>query len=144
MKSEAQPLRITTDTEPAKPWFVGRNSRLSSQTVHVGNRFLDVLNAEEHEKTKVRIASMHTHFKGGTLKPSPSAWAKWMELPAEHLLSGQLGPPLPPGAGAPPPPETSGPTFRQALREQLGLKLVQSMAPVRTIVIDHFERPSEN
>lgn len=58
--------------------------------------------------------------------------------------AGQFGPPPPLGADAPPPPETSGPTFRQALREQLGLKLVKSRAPIRTIVIDHVERPSEN
>lgn len=58
--------------------------------------------------------------------------------------SGQFGPLQPAGPDAPPPPEPSGPTFRQALREQLGLRLVQSRAPIRTIVIDHVERPSEN
>jgi bla regulator protein blaR1 len=56
--------------------------------------------------------------------------------------SGRLPGPLPPaGVDAPPSPET---TFLQSLRQQLGLKLVPSRAPVRTIVIDHVERPSEN
>jgi bla regulator protein BlaR1 len=59
--------------------------------------------------------------------------------------SGQLPGPLPPaGAVAPPPPDTLGKTFLQAVREQLGLKLTPSRATIRTIVIDHVERPSEN
>jgi bla regulator protein blaR1 len=40
--------------------------------------------------------------------------------------------------------ESQGTSFLTALREQLGLKLVSSKAPVRTIVIDHIEKPSEN
>ena len=47
----------------------------------------------------------------------------------------------PPGDNASPPPET---TFVQAVRQQLGLKLVPSRAPIRTIIIDHVERPTEN
>jgi bla regulator protein BlaR1 len=43
-----------------------------------------------------------------------------------------------------PPPDPQGSSFLSALREQLGLKLVPSKAPVRMLVIDHFERPSEN
>ena len=48
--------------------------------------------------------------------------------------------------GAPntnPPPE-SEPTFLQALREQLGLKLEAAKARLRVLSIDHVERPSEN
>lgn len=48
------------------------------------------------------------------------------------------------GAEVPRPPDTLETTFVQALKEQLGLKLVPSRAPVRTIVIDHVERPTEN
>ena len=51
------------------------------------------------------------------------------------------GPLQPPSGNAPPQTET---TFVQAVRQQLGLKLVPSRAPVRTIVIDHVERPTEN
>jgi uncharacterized protein (TIGR03435 family) len=40
-----------------------------------------------------------------------------------------------------PPPE---PIFLKALREQLGLKVVPSRGQVRTLIIDHLERPSEN
>jgi uncharacterized protein (TIGR03435 family) len=47
----------------------------------------------------------------------------------------------PPGDDTSPPPET---TFLQAVRQQLGLKLVPSRAPIRTIVIDHVERPTGN
>jgi bla regulator protein blaR1 len=35
-------------------------------------------------------------------------------------------------------------TFLDAVREQLGLKLESTKAPVQTLVIDHIERPSEN
>jgi uncharacterized protein (TIGR03435 family) len=43
-----------------------------------------------------------------------------------------------------PPPDPSGVPFQNALRDQLGLKLKSSRAPIRAIVIDHVERPSEN
>jgi uncharacterized protein (TIGR03435 family) len=46
----------------------------------------------------------------------------------------------PPTANAPDP----GPTFLEALREQLGLKLEPAKLPLRVLVIDHIERPSEN
>jgi uncharacterized protein (TIGR03435 family) len=49
---------------------------------------------------------------------------------------------------APPPdanPATDpGPTFLEALREQLGLRLEPTRAPLRVLVIDRIERPSEN
>jgi bla regulator protein blaR1 len=37
-----------------------------------------------------------------------------------------------------------GPSFFTAIREQLGLLLVRSKAPVEVIVIDHIEQPSSN
>jgi uncharacterized protein (TIGR03435 family) len=41
-------------------------------------------------------------------------------------------------------PNVSGPTFRQALQSQLGLKLESQKGPIDLIVIDHLEQPSEN
>jgi uncharacterized protein (TIGR03435 family) len=38
----------------------------------------------------------------------------------------------------------SGPTFLEALRDQLGLKLDSQTGPVDVVVIDHIEEPSEN
>jgi uncharacterized protein (TIGR03435 family) len=35
-------------------------------------------------------------------------------------------------------------SFLNAVREQLGLRLVPSKGAVRTLVVDHVERPSEN
>ena len=48
--------------------------------------------------------------------------------------------------GAPPnfQPDPSGPTFLEALQEQLGLKLVQQTGPVDVLIIDHVEEPSPN
>ena len=54
----------------------------------------------------------------------------------------QLNGPLPPGINFQ--PDESGPTFLQALKEQLGLKLETQTGPVDVVVIDHIEQPSEN
>ena len=48
-----------------------------------------------------------------------------------------------PGAASPP-DAPSGPTFQQALREQLGLKLESEKGPLEIIVVDHVEHPAEN
>jgi len=50
--------------------------------------------------------------------------------------------PVPPDAEFQPHPD--GPTFMEALKEQLGLKLESQKGPVDVIVIDHVERPSDN
>jgi bla regulator protein blaR1 len=41
-------------------------------------------------------------------------------------------------------PDPNPVTFMDAVREQLGLKLQPTRAPLRILVIDHIERPSEN
>ena len=41
-------------------------------------------------------------------------------------------------------PEPLGPSFEDAVHDQLGLKLVLAKGPVTTYVIDHIEPPSEN
>jgi len=60
-------------------------------------------------------------------------------------MSIEWAPTLPPGA-APPgfTPDETGPTFTEALQDQLGLKLVPQTGPVDVLVIDHVEEPSEN
>jgi len=40
--------------------------------------------------------------------------------------------------------EIAGPAFLDALREQLGLRLQSTKAPVEVLVVDHVERPTEN
>jgi uncharacterized protein (TIGR03435 family) len=41
-------------------------------------------------------------------------------------------------------PDPTGPTFLEALKDQLGLKLESQTGPVDVLVIDHLEQPSEN
>jgi bla regulator protein blaR1 len=60
-----------------------------------------------------------------------------LELPPGIL---SLGPPKPPGPDDPP----KVTLLPEALRTQLGLKLVSSKGAVRRLVIDHVEKPSEN
>jgi uncharacterized protein (TIGR03435 family) len=40
--------------------------------------------------------------------------------------------------------DAQGPTFFEALKDQLGLKLKPTRTPIRTLVIDHVEQPSPN
>jgi uncharacterized protein (TIGR03435 family) len=40
--------------------------------------------------------------------------------------------------------EAEGPTFLEALKEQLGLRLVAQKGPVQVVVVDAVARPSEN
>jgi bla regulator protein BlaR1 len=40
--------------------------------------------------------------------------------------------------------DLTGPTFEDALKDQLGLRLKSTRAPVQTLVIDHVEQPSPN
>jgi uncharacterized protein (TIGR03435 family) len=42
------------------------------------------------------------------------------------------------------PSDASGPNFREALKEQLGLKLEPQKGPVDILVIDRVEHPSAN
>ena len=62
-----------------------------------------------------------------------------LQLPA-GTLSFSAAPPNPDA----PPADPKGTPFLNALREQLGLKLVSSNGPIRKLVIDHVEPPSGN
>lgn len=53
--------------------------------------------------------------------------------------------PIGPGSGdTPAATDTNGPTFLEAIRDQLGLKLENTEGPIQVLVIDHVERPTEN
>ena len=54
----------------------------------------------------------------------------------------QFNEPPPPGATFQPDP--NGPTFQEALKQQLGLKLESQTGPSEAFVLDHVEQPSEN
>ena len=71
---------------------------------------------------------------------------KWTPDEAEgQMFKGAgAGPGGPPSADAPPPTDAPGPSLFTAMQEQLGLKLESKTAPMRVLVIDHVEKPSEN
>jgi uncharacterized protein (TIGR03435 family) len=52
--------------------------------------------------------------------------------------------PAPPEAGPLSPVESTGPSIFTALQEQLGLRLEPARGPVKILVIEHVQRPSEN
>jgi bla regulator protein BlaR1 len=54
----------------------------------------------------------------------------------------EINGPLPAGSDFHPDP--SGPTFEEALRDHLGIKLESEKSPLKVLVFDHVERPSEN
>ena len=54
----------------------------------------------------------------------------------------QVDGPIP--AGSDFQPDESAPTFLEALKQQLGLKLESQTGPVPVIVVDHVEQPSDN
>ena len=49
-----------------------------------------------------------------------------------------------PGDSGASPLDVAGPGIAQALKEQLGLKLVPEKAPVQVWVVDHIEHATEN
>ncbi|SFS08042.1 soil-associated protein, TIGR03435 family [Granulicella pectinivorans] len=63
-------------------------------------------------------------------------------LTGQFDLDIEFAPETPAGPGAP--VESTGPTFEDALKSQLGLKLVKQTGTVSTLVVDHIEKPSEN
>lgn len=54
-------------------------------------------------------------------------------------------PELPPDAHIPGrPPDAFGPSFTEAVRNQLGIKLVPEKGPYDFLIVDHIEQPTEN
>jgi len=49
-----------------------------------------------------------------------------------------------PDSGVNPAPDTSGPPFQEALKEQCGLKLESQKGPFELMIVDRLEQPSEN
>jgi uncharacterized protein (TIGR03435 family) len=63
-------------------------------------------------------------------------------LTGTYDFSLEFSPEVPPGANFQ--ADQSGPTFLEALKDQLGLKLESQTGPVDVYVVDHIEEPSPN
>lgn len=68
-----------------------------------------------------------------------------LEFARDPTMPGQQLPPVLGGnAPHPPPSADPGPNLFGAVQEQLGLKLETATGPAEVLVIDHWERPTEN
>jgi len=76
----------------------------------------------------------------GTGRPmiDQTGLAGTFDFTLEFVMENRNQPPLAAGTDLP------GPTFEEALREQLGIKLQSQKGLVKVFVIDHVERPSAN
>jgi len=63
-------------------------------------------------------------------------------LPGTYDFDLEYLPEPPPGEA--PPPDAVGPSFQEALKRQLGFKLVSGKGPVEVLVIDHVDLPTAN
>src|SRR6516164_2058807 len=118
---------------PDGTWFVG--SRNTTMAIAVENFYTYGSMAGEIDRPVVDQTGLDGTFDF-VLEYKP---ANKKGFPA--TLS--QAPDAPPGAPAPS-DELGGTPFVEALRQQLGLKLVRTKAPVQMLVIDDVERPSEN
>jgi uncharacterized protein (TIGR03435 family) len=88
-----------------------------------------------------RFAAITTAGVGGVdrpvvdqtgIKESVDYYLEWQQIQANVPFGSEFH------------PDESAPTFDEALRQQLGLKLVPQKGPIDFFVIDHIEHPSEN
>ena len=63
-------------------------------------------------------------------------------LPLTFALTLESNAVRPPGPNSQ--PDSQGPSFLEALKEQLGLKLTPTKAPLNVLIVDHIDRPSPN
>jgi uncharacterized protein (TIGR03435 family) len=99
-------------------------------------------------------ASYHRRFGGGnvsvaTIVSSFSALAQfgrpvvdWTGLNGGYDFFLDYLPDPPPGKELP--PDALGPAFVDAVKSQLGIKLVREKASIDFVIVDHVERPSAN
>lgn len=93
---------------------------------------------------RVTIGFIADTFSGGTNLGRPMIDQTGLSGTFDFTLewTPELRAPVPPAAGVE--PDSAGPSFDEALREQLGIKLQAQKGPVAVLVIDHVERPSAN
>ncbi|HEY3839960.1 MAG TPA: TIGR03435 family protein [Bryobacteraceae bacterium] len=100
-----------------------------------------VLTAGSRKTTLARLAALIPSF-GIVGRPVVDRTV----IEGDYDFTLEWAPDLPSGPNAPAPAssEPAGPSFLEALKEQLGLKLESTKAAVQILVIDHVEKPSEN
>jgi uncharacterized protein (TIGR03435 family) len=96
-------------------------------------------------KTKlVRLATDGIPFYGAVTQPVIDQTGLEGEYDFTLEWAPDPGPTAPPTHDPGPELLPSVPQFFEALKEQLGLKLESTKAPIPVLVVDHVEKPSEN
>ena len=98
---------------------------------------------EAHKLAASDLESMLSFFTGSPVVDETGLAGKYdIDLrwtPESIRLRSSAAP-----GGDTPAPDYSAPSIFTAVREQLGLELRSAKIPVKTLVIDHIEKPSEN
>jgi len=126
------PARIPPPSRPADDGFPGVCGALSPLPVSAPG-----LRAFGYRNAPLKLITMQMMDLGALDRPVVDS----IGLTGNFDFALEFVPERPPDA---PMSDVSGPTFRQALAKQTGLKLVPQKVELENIVVDHIERPSAN
>jgi uncharacterized protein (TIGR03435 family) len=127
--------------DPSKP-FVIRAPAKDTETPRYCGLVTWHIDGQQHLRMiDVTMAEMVSHLSGLSGTPTPHSGVDNTGLTGRFDVDLQFTPETQgPGNTL----DDSGPTFTEALKKQLGLKLIERKMPVEILVIDHLEKPSLN
>ena len=142
-------LKFHTETKqgPVYELIVDKSGVKMKADGDVGNLNIPIISTgpAEFVGTKVPISYL-CWFLGGQLRSDPRPVIDKTGLTKVYDFTLNFLPDLPPGVtiDALPPEMQNRPAIKDAVQEQLGLRLESAKGPVESYVIDHVEQPSAN
>ena len=134
---------------PAYALVVGKNGpKLKPSDAGAEGRSMMRMGRGQLTATKVTMDGLASQLANHVGRPVvnktglPGEYDVELEWTPDPGQGGPLG--APPSGEAPPPVDSSGPSIFTAVQDKLGLKLEGTKSPVKVIVIDAVEKPSEN